>query len=289
MTIALSIKVNDGIVLAADSASTLISANQTGEGSVINVYNNANKIFNLKKGWPIGAVSWGLGNIGNSSISTLMKDLRSKFSENGKKTPKKTKSDWFLNENEYTVSKVAELVRRFIYEENYLPSFKDIEPKESRPSLGFIVAGYSATETMAEEYQINIINGECASPTQIRSQNESGATWNGQTDAISRLVLGVGTQLPRVLEENLGVQANQIESVVNVIQQRLTVPLIIPAMPIQDAIDLAAFLVDTTIQFYRFSPGAPVVGGPIEIAAITKHEGFKWIRRKHYYSQELNP
>ena len=30
------------------------------------------------------------------------------------------------------------------------------------------------------------------------------------------------------------------------------------------------------------------LGGPIEIATITKHEGFKWITRKHYYSPEFN-
>ena len=28
---------------------------------------------------------------------------------------------------------------------------------------------------------------------------------------------------------------------------------------------------------------------PIEIAAITKHEGFKWIMRKHYFDVRLNP
>ena len=30
------------------------------------------------------------------------------------------------------------------------------------------------------------------------------------------------------------------------------------------------------------------IGGPIELAAITKHEGFKWVARKHYYGEELN-
>jgi hypothetical protein len=31
-----------------------------------------------------------------------------------------------------------------------------------------------------------------------------------------------------------------------------------------------------------------IVGGPIEIAAITKHEGFRWIQRKHFYPAGLN-
>ena len=61
------------------------------------------------------------------------------------------------------------------------------------------------------------------------------------------------------------------------------------ATTIQDAIDLAAFFVDLTIKFSRFAPGAPTVGGPVEVAVITKHEGFKWVRRKHYYTAEYNP
>jgi hypothetical protein len=54
--------------------------------------------------------------------------------------------------------------------------------------------------------------------------------------------------------------------------------LVMPAMPVQDAIDLARYLVETTIGFMRFSIArAKTVGGPIEVAAITKHEGFKWV------------
>ena len=59
-------------------------------------------------------------------------------------------------------------------------------------------------------------------------------------------------------------------------------------MPIQDAIDLGEFLVDTAIRFSRFRSGSPTVGGPIEMAAITKYDGFKWIRHKHYYDPRLN-
>jgi hypothetical protein len=57
----------------------------------------------------------------------------------------------------------------------------------------------------------------------------------------------------------------------------------------QDAVDLARFLVQTTIGFVKFSVSrAKTVGGPIEIAAITKHEGFKWIERRHCYPSGLN-
>ena len=59
-------------------------------------------------------------------------------------------------------------------------------------------------------------------------------------------------------------------------------------MPIQDAIDLARFLAETAAKFTLFSLRAATVGGPIEVAAITKHEGFKWINRKHFFDQHFN-
>jgi hypothetical protein len=65
--------------------------------------------------------------------------------------------------------------------------------------------------------------------------------------------------------------------------------LFLEAMPIHDAVDLARFLVQTTIGFVKFSVSRPkTVGGPIEIATITKHEGFKWIERRHFFPLEDN-
>ena len=62
-----------------------------------------------------------------------------------------------------------------------------------------------------------------------------------------------------------------------------------PSMPPQDSIELAIFLADTQKQFARFSEGSNVVGGDLDVATATKHEGFKWIKRKYYYDRGLNP
>jgi hypothetical protein len=76
MSIGIIIQVHDGIVLAADSASTLTLTTGPVPGGAIalNVYNNANKIANLYKGEPIGCVAYGAGSIGSdppSSRTTL--------------------------------------------------------------------------------------------------------------------------------------------------------------------------------------------------------------------------
>lgn len=91
------------------------------------------------------------------------------------------------------------------------------------------------------------------------------------------------------MENVLRIPAPQIAPVLGRMRETLQIPLIVPSMPLQDAIDLAEFCVDLTIKFSRFTPGAPNVGGPIDLAAITKHEGSRWVRRKYYFDRALNP
>lgn len=109
------------------------------------------------------------------------------------------------------------------------------------------------------------------------------------TDAITRLVDGAGQGLGQALAA-MQVDPSEAERVADQARQMLSIPLAWQGMPLGEAIDLArSWFSDTTINFVRFSPGHAMVGGPIEIAAVTKHEGFKWVQRKHYYQQDLNP
>jgi hypothetical protein len=276
-------KVNDGLVLAADSASTIIASGEEGAPTVVNVYNHANKIANLRKGLPVGAVTWGAGSIGPASITTIMKDLRRRLSGADPDHP-----DWNLDPGSYSVEEIASRLRAFVFEELYQQAFGDWQP-ERQPPLGFVVGGYSANAAMADEFQVFMANGECPPPQQLRPLELSGVTWNGEPEALTRLLIGFGTALPQILVEHLGVADEEVPAVIEVLQEQLGLFLVSDAMPIQDAIDLAEFLVDLTIKVSRFSAGAPTVGGEIEIAAITKHEGFKWAQRKHYFSSEFNP
>jgi hypothetical protein len=193
-----------------------------------------------------------------------------------------------LEKDKYTVEQVAQRLKEFVFDDLYRSTYGDLG--EQKPDLGFIVAGYSANYTpMAEEYQIDIRNGVCTGPTRIRSLEEIGLTAAGDTEALNRLMNGAGGEMPSILQDIFKLTPDQSEKVMDQIHERLRMPLIIAAMPLQDAIDLGEFLVDMTIRFSRFSPGPPTVGGPIEIAAISKHEGFRWIKRKHYFDRELNP
>jgi hypothetical protein len=281
LTIAISLKVLDGLVLASDSAATLMQTTNRGQVGVANVYNQANKIFNLRKGLPIGMVVWGQAAIGSSSIELLAKNLRTQLTGAEHAYPERR-----INKSSYSVADVAQHVFEFMVKENYEPTYEDWEKK---PPIGFLVAGFSSSGTTAEEYKIIVRDGVCAGPERIREKSACGVSWEGEPEAISRLLLGYGTGLGEILLQNFSLPASQVDDALDLIGQRLNIPVLQPGMPFQDAIELARFLVDVSIQWSRFIPGAPSVGGPIEIAAITKHEGFKWVSRKHYFSAELNP
>lgn len=76
-----------------------------------------------------------------------------------------------------------------------------------------------------------------------------------------------------------GIDPNASQPMETFLRQRLESQLVWPTMPVRDAIDLADFLVETTKRYFRFLPGADIVGGDTDIAVVTKYEGFKWIRR----------
>ncbi|MDO8297801.1 MAG: hypothetical protein Q7T19_15345 [Caulobacter sp.] len=60
-------------------------------------------------------------------------------------------------------------------------------------------------------------------------------------------------------------------------------------MPKQDIIELAEALVSITAIERKASSEQATVGGPVDVGFITRHEGFVWIKRKHYFNQSLNP
>jgi hypothetical protein len=52
-------------------------------------------------------------------------------------------------------------------------------------------------------------------------------------------------------------------------------------MPIQEVVELAEALISITAAERKASLSLQTVGGPIDVAYITKHGGFKWIKNKN--------
>lgn len=64
---------------------------------------------------------------------------------------------------------------------------------------------------------------------------------------------------------------------------------VIGTLPKNELAELAEALVNLTSLKRKVSSDLETVGGPIDVAVISKGDGFIWIRRKHYFKPELNP
>lgn len=63
----------------------------------------------------------------------------------------------------------------------------------------------------------------------------------------------------------------------------------VAALPKDELASLAESLVNLTSLKRRISLDLETVGGPIDVAVISKGDGFIWIKRKHYFDAGLNP
>ena len=59
-------------------------------------------------------------------------------------------------------------------------------------------------------------------------------------------------------------------------------------MPKPELARMAEALVELTSMKRKVSAGLETVGGPVDVAVISRSEGFVWVKRKHYFPPQLN-
>ena len=64
---------------------------------------------------------------------------------------------------------------------------------------------------------------------------------------------------------------------------------IVESLPKDELASMAEALVNLTKFRRRVTPELETVGGPIDVAVISKGDGFVWVKRKHYFDAALNP
>lgn len=76
----------------------------------------------------------------------------------------------------------------------------------------------------------------------------------------------------------------------NYIQKEYIEPLIdtVAFLSKEDLAELVESLVKMTCLKRRITKDNETVGGPVDVAVVTKGDGFIWMKRKHYFDPELN-
>lgn len=110
---------------------------------------------------------------------------------------------------------------------------------------------------------------------------ELGELLPNQTEEVAA---GISASLDSVLKE---FRDGVIDGHLGRLQEELSE--MVRLMPKQELAALSESLVHITSLKRKFSVQAESVGGPIDVAMITRAEGFVWVKRKHYFEPALNP
>lgn len=257
MSIVACVKVYDGIALGADSATQISGRDPQGNIATLKTYHNANKVFQLQ-GLPIGILTYGIGNLGNKSIETLLREYN------------------IANPVDKGASYNVEMVSTKLlkYFETLYNQLFSTTPIEQKPVLGFYLAGYSHNVTLGEEFEFLLPRD--SSLIHVRPSDQFGASWRGISIPFSRLYFGFD---PRIDEKLQQMGRQDLIPIVKTIMRDYSAKVIYDGMPIIDAIKFVEFILRTTIGLSVYEIGFPSCSEPIDLAVIKDGE-FKWVRQK---------
>ena len=243
-------------MLGADSMSTISAPNPAGGGAfTLKTYSHAHKVFQVAN-LPIGVMTYGIGNMGQRSIGSYILECSRD-----------------LQDVATTVRGVADRLLKHLSDTH--KSMYSALPADKQPGLGIYVAGYDPNAVAPVEWEFVIPRD--AEPRIVRPQEVFGAAWRGMEGIFARLFFGMEPQL----SADLGQEKFQQ------LYQKHIMKVIFDPMPLQDAIDFAHFILQTTIGMSRFMIGAAACGGPIDIATITEagvsDSRFTWVSKKEHY------
>ena len=255
MTIILSIKVQDGVVMASDSA-----VMHRGH-----LYLNGEKNLELLKGLPVGVLISGDGAIGTRALASVIQDFGIRAS---------LKSDpLYVDPQDYTLKEVATKLQGFVYD----ASMASISPIRS----SLILSGYSSDSDLPETWSLRFDGGARIDPELVWGEDEYGLSWEGHANCLNRLLGDVLTTDHSADPEHQGLSLFNRSA--EVADCEVDSPMLVtPGMPILDAVDVAKFLIETSLTFERLRADRlqKVIGGPVDLAIITRHDGFQWLQRK---------
>jgi len=273
VSVVIVVKVSEGLVLAADSASSVrgrIKSPQGEQEGILKVYFNARKLLQIGD-FPIGALTWGQAFVGLRTVESLVREWEY---ENHWQSQDDYKEQY---DKPFTVRDCAEGLRRYLAEV-HAEEYGDL-PSEQRPQMGMVVAGYSQEEFFPEIWRFVLpfdSDGEVHNQRPDRDDKpDFGASWFGLIDPIVRLHWGRDDKAIQIISDKFGIPAQDIREALLPLQYQIPFAL----MPLQDAIEYANYMLNVAIGAYRFKIGPELCGGQIEIAAITQRE-FRWISRK---------
>jgi hypothetical protein len=266
LSLGIAFKGAEGIVLAADSRVTLTSHHADTNTTLPAYYDNATKLLKVKGQAFVGAVTYGRGALGETQPRTAHSYIPEFEQELVAEVGERTR----LSVEGFATKLSGFFQRRW----------EATMPPETPPNdtMVFLVGGYDEDAAYGRVFQV-VIPTEPA-PQEFNAGNEFGITWGGQGEIASRLIHGFDPNLDQLVRAHVHLNPAQTTNLREKALQGLAVPIPYQFLPLQDCVDLAIFLVKATATMQKWMLGIRGVGGAVDIATITRTEGFQPVQQK---------
>jgi hypothetical protein len=150
----------------------------------------------------------------------------------------------------------------------------------------FLVGGYDENEPYGKVFELSIPTNPV--PTERIPMGEFGIVWGGQRNIADRIFQGFDGAAPGAIFDFFNVPAQQRNpNLEHQLKQQLGLKIPIAFLPLQDCVDLATFVVRATSLLQEWTVDVRGVGGAIDVATITRTQGFKPIRVKTISSERF--
>lgn len=270
MSLAIVFKGTEGIVLAVDSRVTLTAQfgpPVKGQVALIpSTFDNATKLLRVKGQQYIGAVTYGVGAIGQQQPRTAHSFIPEFEAELSK-----------YKSGRLSVKEFADKLSEFFmrqWETHDMPKQVDLGG-----TMVFYVAGYNEGEAYGRVYELQIPT-EPTPKEWHAGAGMFGVVWGGQQEFVTRLISGFDPQLCDIAQEFLKFTDEQKKGLAEHLRARLQARIPFQFLPLQDCINLAILLIRATMTIQTFLVGVRGVGGAIDVATITKTEGIELVQTK---------
>ena len=258
------VKGPEGVVLAADTRVTLTAQRQGVPPLLVN-FDNATKLLTF--GSPhnaVGAVTYGDAIIGTRTAHSFIPEF-----------------ELNLGKCRLPTDQYAQQLSEFFqkrWREAGMPS-----EVTASGGMSFIVGGYEENKPYGAVFLFNVPRD----PQPVEQNPDGfGMTWGGQLAIANRIIHGYDPGLLPILGERFKLSESQIRELEGDLKPNFEYTVPYEVLPLQDCVDLATFLIRTTMTAQDLAVAVRGVGGTIEVATITRMDGLKWVQKKKIHGED---
>jgi len=274
MTIAACYLSPEGVVLGADSTSTMVQPRRPPH-----YYDHEQKVFEIGEHATLGMVMWGVGGLGETSFRTMIAEMADDLAVNALQSVADVAARWRAKFWPVYTQVFAQSITRLRDLARINPRSRDEEEELSRLRMlagGFCIGGRIPPSRKPEAAYFTY-GPEMSEPTTPGAVGYDRPEFWGVPNLIHRVLFGMDTELFKSILRS-GKWTGTPQELAN-----LVIPGIIQMqsrIPLREAIDWVYSSIFITIKALKFSSLPTVCGGPIEVAVITSDRSFRWVTHK---------